>query len=248
MFSFLLFACSGAPQVQGTVVDIWNNPISGAEVYMDNGGEPTESSSSGSFSFPAQEGNMRFRAQKEGYMGGVTQSSYKKDAEEPKVEIILYPLAKENGVWFIDNGTYTNIQQSPIVSIEGDGYSIMGVKDIGNAVIKKPKPSFIFKTSMTKEQLKQMDLELHMLEFQEKKSFNTITGPQDAEIDIWTATTQKEFVIKELQVKTEDHFLIELSAPLSKGVYAFHSHNTLSNKQARNLPKELLMVYPFRIK
>ena len=54
MFSFLIFACGGDPQVQGTIVDIWNNPISGAEVYMDNEEEPTKSSSSGSFSFVAQ--------------------------------------------------------------------------------------------------------------------------------------------------------------------------------------------------
>ena len=249
MFSFFLFACGGTPQVQGTVVDIWNNPISGAEVYMDNGGDPTQSSSSGGFSFDAQEGNLRFRAQKEGYMAGVAQISYKKDVEKPTVEIVLYPLAKENGVWFIDNEVYTNIKQSPLASIEGDGYSLMGIKNIGDAVINKPKPSFIFKTSMTKEQLKQMDLELHELEFQEKRSFNTITGPKDAEIDIWTAKTQKEFTIKELQAKTDDHFLIELNAPLSKGVYAFHSHNTLSNNQEiRKLPKELLIAYPFRVK
>ena len=249
MLLSLIFACGGDPQVEGTVVDIWNNPISGAEVHMDNGESPTQSSSSGSFSFKAQEGKMRFRAKKEGYMAGVAQGNYKKDAEMPKVEIQLYPLAKENGVWFIDTETYTQVQQRPVVSIEGDGYSLLGIKDIGKVVINKGKPSFIFKTSMTKEQLKQMDLELHVLEFQEKRSFNTITGPKEAEIDIWTATEQKTFTIKELQAKTDDHFLIELEGSLPKGVYAFHSHNILSNNQEiRKLPKELMIAYPFRIK
>ena len=248
MLSLFFISCSSTTMVQGTVFDIWNQPVSGVQVHMENVDSPTQSSSTGAFSFEATEGVMRFRAQKDGFMPGIAEKKYAEGDEDLTVEIKLYPLAKENGVWFVGDSSYTSIPKSSIVAVENHDAHITGIKSVGKNKLDKPKPSFIFRTSMSKEELKQIDLELHQLQFQEKTTFDTITGPTDVELDIWTAGDQKSFTIREMQI--EDHFLIELSDPLSKGAYAFHSHNTLNNETSnkRTLPKELMFAYPFRIK
>ena len=248
MLSLFFISCSSTTMVQGTVLDIWNQPVSGVQVHMENVDAPTQSSSTGSFSFEATPGVMRFRASKEGFMPGIAEQKYTEGDEAPAIALTLYPLAKENGVWFIGDGSYTSISKNSIVIVENNDAHITGIKNIGKTKLEKPKPSFIFRTSMSKEELKQMDLELHQLVFQEKMNFDTITGPTEVELDLWTAGEQKSFTIREMQ--EDDHFLIELSAPLTKGAYAFHSHNTLSNEVSskRNLPKELMFAYPFRVK
>ena len=248
MLSLFFISCSSTTMVQGTVFDVWNQPISGVQIHMENVETPTQSSSTGSFSFEASEGIMRFRASKDGFMPGITEKTYKNGEDSPSVELKLYPLAKENGVWFIGDGSYISINKSPIVVVENNDSQVTGIKNVGKNKLTKPKPSFVFRTSMSKEELKQIDLELHQLAFQEKMNFDTITGPTEVELDLWTSGDKKSFTIREMQA--EDHFLIEVSEPLTKGAYAFHSHKTLNNQTTnkRNLPKELMFAYPFQIK
>ncbi len=248
MISLFLFACSSQTLVQGTVQDIWNKPIEGVQVQMEKVDQSTQTKSSGTFSFPAMEGTMRFRTTKEGFIPSVGESSYTK-GESPSVQISMYPAVESNGFWMVDAEQYTPLKASGVTKKESTDQRILGLYDVGKAQTNKPKPSFVFRTTLRKEQLQQLDLELHRLSFIDKATFNSLTGPKEVDIDLWVPEAQAKFVIKDLGA--EDHFLIEISDPLEAGVYAFHSHNVLNkavNMDTVNLPKELLMGFPFEIK
>jgi hypothetical protein len=248
MISLFLFACSSQTLVQGTVQDIWDKPIEGVQVQMENVEQSTKTKISGNFSFPAVEGTMRFRTTKEGFIPSVGESSYTKGSS-PSIQISMYPTVEKNGFWLIDSENYTSITASSVKKKESSDQRILGLYDVGSAKTNKPKPSFVFRTTLRKEQLQQLDLELHRLNFIDKTTFTSLTGPKNVDIDLWVPDFQAKFVIKDLGA--EDYFLIEISDPLEAGVYAFHSHNVLNkevNMDTVNLPKELLMGFPFEIK
>ena len=113
MISILLFACSSQTLVQGTVQDIWNKPIEGVQVQMQEVEKPTSTNASGSFSFVAKQGTMRFRSSKEGYISAVGQTDYK-TGESPSVQLSMYPTAESNGFWLIDQEGYTALAPSPM--------------------------------------------------------------------------------------------------------------------------------------
>lgn len=248
MISILLFACSGQTLVQGTVQDIWKKPIEGAQVYMEEVEKPTSTSSKGGFSFIAKQGTMRFRSTKEGYIPAVGQVDYKA-GESPSVQLSMYPTVDKNGFWLIDQEGYTTLAPSAIKKKESKDQNLLGLFDVGTVKTDKPKPSFVFRTTLRKEQLQQLDLEVHSLKFINKTTFNALTGPQEVDVDLWIPDAQVEFSIKDLGV--DDHFLIEFSEPLARGLYAFHSHDILDPKSdmgASNIPKELLTSFPFEIR
>ena len=248
MISIFLFACSSQTLVQGTVQDIWKKPIEGAQIYMEEIEKPSQTNSSGGFSFIAKQGTMRFRSTKEGYIPAVGQIDYKAE-ESPSIQLAMYPTVEKNGFWLIDQEGYTVLDPSPIKKKESKDQKILGLFDVGTVKTNKPKPSFVFRTTLRKEQLQQLDLEIHSLNFINKTTFNALTGPQEVDVDLWVPDTQVQFSIKDLGV--EDHFLIEFSEPLARGIYAFHSHDILDPKSdmgASNMPKELLTSFPFEIK
>ena len=248
MISLLLFACSNQTLVQGTVQDIWGSPIAEAQVQMESVDNPISTSSAGAFSFPATIGTMNFRSSKEGFIPSVGTASYK-EGESPSVQLSMYPTVESNGFWLVDQESYTPISPSIIQKKASPDQKILGIFDVGSVQTTKPKPSFVFRTTLRKEQLQQLDLEVHSLTFVDKTSFNALTGPQEVDVDLWVPSTQVEFVIKDLGA--DDHFLIEFSEPLAQGIYAFHSHDILdptSNSASSDIPKELLKGFPFEVK
>ena len=249
MLSFILFACSTQPLVEGTVHDIWNNPIEGAEVLMENVDQPNTTNSAGAFSFPITEGKtMRFRASKEGFVPVVGETSAA-TGEGAKISLSMYPTVESNGFWLINTDKYTPLPASNVDKKGAENQHILGVYDVGSVSINQPRPSFVFRSTLRKEQLAQIDLEIHKLTFVDSTKFNSLTGLQDVEIDLWVPETQAKFVIKDLGA--QDHFLIEISDPLPQGVYAFHSYSILNpqkNVDTSSLPKELMKVFPFEIK
>ena len=249
MLLFLFFACSTESKVTGTVQDIWSQPIESVEVRMQNVEEPTTTSADGIFSFAATEGRMDFRAEKDGYIPNIGTVSYQKGEEDPSVTIQLYPEAESNGFWFVGDEQYELVASQKIFKKESNARRILGLYDVGTIKIKKEKPVFVFRTTLRKEQLNQLDLELHSLKFIDKTTFTSLTGPQEVDIDLWVPEDQIAFDIRTMD--SDDHFFIALRESIQPGVYAFHSQGVLSDEEninSKNLPKELLMGFPFEVK
>ena len=56
----------------------------------------------------------------------------------------------------------------------------------------------MFKSSLRQEQIKQLDLKIHRLEFQEKKLIKGVTGPQEIDLDLWLPKEEIAYVLKGL--------------------------------------------------
>ncbi|MFT7520553.1 MAG: hypothetical protein ACI9MC_002702, partial [Kiritimatiellia bacterium] len=64
----LLLGCGTAPQLHGTVVDLWGNPIEGALVKMDGVVDRPITDVNGRFSLPWKAGAHTVKAGREGYI------------------------------------------------------------------------------------------------------------------------------------------------------------------------------------
>ena len=254
MLSLLLFACSDPVILSGEIKDIWGKPISGAAVKMKDSDTEQISDSSGQFYFslekePLEEKQYVFRADAEGFLYGTSIFKYYPENQRPEnatesVSIELYKKLSDSGFFIIGKEDYEAVKAEKIKLYSTELEQIIGIKDIGSSVLKDNK--IMFKSSLRQEQIKQLDLKLHHLEFQEKKLIKGVTGPQEIDLDLWLPKEEVAYILKGLN--EESHFILEFE-DLNPGVYAFSSNGLLENRNAQvSLPEEQREVFPFEKK
>ena len=59
----------------------------------------------------------------------------------------------------------------------------------------------IFHTSVRREEIQQLDLNLNKLRFKEQVLFKTITGDQLVDIDLWLPTEKQKFTLSAMGQK-----------------------------------------------
>ena len=248
MLFSLLFACSDPVQVKGRIVDLWDQPVSNATIKMHGAEKSQTSSGNGEFSFVAKEGTMNFVVNKENYMPAIGAAEYKKGQENiDVVEFKLYPIPPENGFWGIGSKAYQQLKGFDIQEKKNALKNVQGLSDVGSVSLSTTKPIFVFKSTLREDQIQRLGLQLHQIEFLNKEKFTTITGEQETNVHLWQAKKEVSFDISAME--TENHYLIEVSDPLSKGFYAFHTNDILTgNRNISTLTKEDLLAYPFQIK
>ena len=85
----LLTGCSDPPVVHGTVQNIWGTAIEGAEVRMEGINDPQLTIADGSFSFPAKDGVLRFRADAGGHIYDVETISFDLTSEAAQTVMVF---------------------------------------------------------------------------------------------------------------------------------------------------------------
>ena len=248
-----LFGCSTDPVINGTVLDIWNNPIDGAQIRIEGISEEPTSNSNGEFSvaledFSKQE--VRLRASRDGYIYDVEIVVLDTEEEIPAVTFNLYPEPTERGFYAIGETQYHPLKEQATTSVATKLEAYNGINDIGSIRLQKQDPSFVLYSTLRKEQLRQIDLLLHELEFKEKEEMKGVLGETAVEIDLWIAKgNQFPFVVRPLG--PDYMYLIEFKENLNKGVYAFHSGKYLTRVDPRKRdvrPEEFQVAYPFEVK
>ena len=254
MLSFLLFACSDPVILSGEIKDIWGNAISGASIKMKGSDTEQLSDSSGQFSFslekePSEQTQYAFRADAEGFLYGTSTFEFFPEDQRPdsaasSVSIELYKNLPNSGFYIIGEKDYEPVKAEKIKLYATELEQIIGIKDIGSSLLRGN--SMMFKSSLRQEQIKQLDLKLHRLEFQEKKLIKGVTGPQEIDLDLWLPKEEIAYVLKGLN--EDSHFLIEFEE-IDPGVYAFSSNGLLENRSSQvSLPEEQREVFPFEKK
>ncbi len=195
---------------------------------------------------------MYFRGSKDGYIPVLGTSTYKKGEDtSPKVSMVMYPDPEKNGFWAIGEKNYISLKPQKIHKKEANLNTIQGLHQVGKKEdirLRSPKPKFVFRTELRKEQIKQLGLQIHRLEFVEDRDFQSLTGVKKVAVNLWSATEEVKYSMKIME--EENRYLIEILDPIKKGIYCFHSNHVLTNQDAmdsRNIPKELLLAYPFEI-
>ncbi len=248
-----LWGCNSTPVVSGTVQDIWNNPIEGAMVQMEGNGTQQTTNNQGQFSFEltdVEAGNIRFRAGHTEYIHDVETLVYAPEMDDKQTDDIafsLYPKPSDKGFFAVGSKEYKAVNGSELVDVTSTFKTIYGLARVNDIALTSPKPTFVYHSTLRKEEIKQTNLSVYKLKFQEKEAMTSLIGDVEVELDLWIPDGKAlPFNLRSLD---QDHmYLIEFSDDLEKGVYAFSGRYIEGKDNAAKLPKELQVAYTFEIK
>ena len=250
----LFIACSEPSKLEGNVIDIFGNPVPKAEVFLEGIDTPQLTENDGDFSFSLENipsGKLRFRSVSENHMTGRGSFDYnvetysKTQPTAPQVQIQMYPSVEEHGFFIVQDKAYQKLHRGDFEVKKTEIQSYHGIKNIGNSKVQSQNPYVIFHTSVRREEIQQLDLNLNKLEFKEQVLFKTITGDQLVDIDLWLPTEKQNFSLSAMGQK--DTYKIEFT-DVEPGIYAFHTNGLLDTSSShQNLPKELQRAYIFEI-
>lgn len=250
---FALWGCSSTPTVTGSVQDIWNKPIEGAMIQMEGTGTQQSSDAQGKFSFSLQDvesGNVRFRAGHADFIHDVEVLVYSPEMEGDTIDALtfnLYPKPANKGFFAVGQREYSELVGGELVEYASPFKKVYGLARVGNVKLNDSTPSFVYHSTLRKEEIKQINLGVYKLAFTEKEAMTSFLGDIDVEIDLWVADGSAiPFNLRSLD--QEHMYLIEFPSDLTPGVYAFSGRYLEGKSEAANLPKELQVAYTFEIK
>ena len=181
------------PVVNGRVLDIWNKPIEGAMVKMEGEVNAQTTASDGSFhSQPKMEACASEQdTRATSTMWKWVSSLLLMRNHHQRSPFICIKNQKKKVFYAISTDDYATITGQKVQSIETQLQSIKGIKDIGEATVSADQSdSFLFFSTLRKEQIKQSKLQLHALSFTESVQIKSITGVTEAAVNLYTVADQ----------------------------------------------------------
>ena len=172
---------------------------------------------------------------KDGYVPNVGTVSHQKGEEDPSITIQLYPEAKK--MILVGRRKMRAGQLQDLSKI--NARRILGLYDVGTIKIKKA--CFCLSHNLRKEQLKQLDLELHSLKFIDKPHSHHLQD-QEVDIDLWVPEDQIAFDIRKMASiifhRTQGPYNPECMHSTVKG------SSLTKRTSAAKICRELLMDFP----
>ncbi len=247
----LLFGCGDPPQFEGIVQDVWGNPIQAATVRLEGVKPHAETDVSGLFTFERPKNKARLRAGKDGYIPQTVGVHFPGNEPNPRrVELKLFPEPKQTGFYGVGRKRFAPIVKQKLRTLGNEIRAFTGLPSVGEVVLPAGPPlQVIFHTTLRKEDIKRMDLQLHRLKFINESELSSVEGPKSTRINLWVADTAQKFELSSLP--GEHDYLIKIADKLEKGVYAFHSGGVLTSNDVMvlsHVPDEHKIAYPFEIK
>lgn len=250
----LATACGEKPQVTGTVLDIWDQPIEGATVVLEGVTEQQTTTAAGAFTFVLpQPGKARVAAGKDGFIRDMAEvEPPAEDAEGPATVVFrLYPDPGEVGFYGVGNRVYHKLPGFEAMTRGTEVRALTGLHDVGDVAMQpSTAPRFVFSSTLRVERLAQLNLQLHRLEFTQEASLPGVLGETSTDLNLWTAVGN-EIPYDLTVLPSRDDFLIELREPLPPGAYAFHTQGALTSQTydgLDKLPRELRLAYTFEVR
>lgn len=252
MLAFLLFACSDPPTVEVTVVDAWDKPIEGAQVRQETVTESFVTDGDGVTRLPAEVGTLHLMAGKDGYIKDFAVVTILEGQEEGQsVRLALYPEPETTGFYAVGGKAYEPLEEAAISVVESEMSTYHGIKNLPKTTFHSggDPARFVFKTTLTNNEIKRQDLKLSKLEYLDEAEVTGLLGPETVKLSLYVADTDAEFSFKGLQ--SQDEYLIVTQDTLEPGVYAFHAQgilHTTENDALEKLPESMQVAFPFEVK
>ncbi len=247
----VLAGCSEPPTIDGKVVDIWGEPIEGATVLMEGVAERPLTDAEGRYSFPYTPGKHLMKAGKEGYIQEHKEVEVPEGAtaDIPGPTFELYKKPDEPGFYLIATHGYVKLEPQTVHTVGTDFDPIRGLKSTGSAKTDNGKLEVLFHTDLKYEELLKLGLELHQLEFVEKKELSGPLGKQQVDVNLHVA--KKEIPLEIVKLRSPTDYLLEPKAELEDGWYAFQTQDLLDNPDQEafdRIPEQLRQVFPVEYK
>lgn len=253
-FGLFIFSlgCSSSSIIEGTVTDIWGNPLANASVtkYSSVFSSEKTTDEDGSFQFLSYNGEHNFTVSLDGHITEGISFDYQGEKNTPPdhLQIELYPMPSERGIFAIGSESYIQLDMQTPKAVGTHLEEIQGIKSIGNVKLHLHEdPAFIFYIGeeLEWEDIKQIKLKLHKLKFVEKKGYTVLEGNSEDEILLYTASgTRQNFQFEQL----DDEVYKITTKGLDKGKYAFHIYDSMITEDLQKIPKDVRRAYPFRLR
>lgn len=247
----LLGGCTEAPTIDGKVIDIWGEPVEGATVLMEGVGERPLTDNEGRYSFPYTPGKHVMKAGKDGYIQAHADFDVAEGATGPITgpNFELYEQPKDPGFYVIGTHHYTKLDQQMVHTVGSDFDPLRGLKATGSAKSDHGEFEVLFHTELKYEEILKLGLELHELEFVEKRELSGPLGKQEVDVNLHVSKGEVEIDIEKMRSPTD--YLIKSKKPLEPGWYAFQTQDLLDSPDQEafdRIPEELRQVFPFEYK
>jgi hypothetical protein len=242
----LFVGCTGEPKTIGHVVDVFDNPIAGAEVTVSGLDAPLTTDAHGVFTIPRQTAAVHVRAGREGFIHDEIDVEPDPDT---KILLRLYPRPEETGFYLVGRDAYSKLEPVAVQAIGSNLDDVRGLSELGDVTDQTSTVRVLFHTDLKLDQIMRIDLALHQLQYTKEAP---ITGPLDArpvEVNVWTAAHPVDIDIKPLRSKKD--YLITSKAPVDAGPYAFDTQDLLepgNGERFSRIPEPLRVAYPFELR
>lgn len=102
LITALLTSCGKSERIEGKVYDIFGNPLKDVTVKIQKSTFSSKTDGSGSYSLDYAPGSMKLFFSKDGYTTSNLDLNIQQKTHFPAEVITLYPIPKENGIFYID--------------------------------------------------------------------------------------------------------------------------------------------------
>lgn len=243
-------ACSSPPQLHGTVVDIWGDPVEGAMVKLEGLPDRPITDVNGRFSLPFKAGTHTLKAGLEGYIQEDMQVVLPEDpakAEEPVLR--LYPIPGDKGFHVIAADRYLKLEPKPIRALGNNLKSLYGLQDPGNISVDGSQLRFIYHGDLRQDQLMSLGISLHPLDFVQTAELIGVTT-QEVPLNLHVADGVVELGVERL--KSRNDYLFETTGSLERGrVYALTTNDLLTpadDTAFRKIAPALRVAFPVELR
>lgn len=252
MIVLLLAACQPtAEQIEGKVVDIWGNPVSGATVMMVGGTERPLTDAQGHYAIPRVEGAYLMKAGAKGYIQDHADVEVKAGEAATGPIFTLYPKPEEPGFHLVATGHYEKLDHKLVHSVGNTLRSYRGIRSTGDALAETSRPKVVFHTELRHDEIMRLGLELHRLEYLRNAEVPSPLGKKEVAVNLYVDAGEVPIELKPLRSKTD--YLLQPVEPLEPGVYAFQTQDLLAGDAEdtegfEQIPEELRVVFPFEVR
>lgn len=243
-------ACGTGDQLQGTVVDIWGDPVAGAMVKLEGQPHRPTTDADGRFAMPYIAGTHTLKAGLEGYIQEDAQVILPDEASAAEQPVLrLYPIPEEKGFHVISSDRYLKLDPKPIRGIGNNLKSLYGLQEPGGVSVDGTQLRFIYHGDLRQDQLMSLGVTLHPMDFVATAELIGVTT-QEVPLNLHIADGTVDMTVERL--KSRNDYLFQSTGSLERGrVYALTTNDLLTpddDTAFRTIAPALRVAFPVELR
>ncbi|MCD6574155.1 carboxypeptidase regulatory-like domain-containing protein [Candidatus Aerophobetes bacterium] len=113
LFAVFLVGCGQRKRIEGTVQDVFGNPLKGVTVKIEKSRFSSITDSAGKYSLDYAPGPLEIKFSKDGYTTIRLTLNIQQKSHYPAPNVVLYPIPKGSGMFYIDTSKKQLVKLEP---------------------------------------------------------------------------------------------------------------------------------------
>lgn len=241
----LVAACGGSATVQGQVTDLWGQPVPEAMIVIEGQEGRFSSDLSGRFSLPAADVPMTVKVGAKGYIHDYVEWD---PAGGKAISAMLYKKPEKFGFYLVGASDYLAMEPQRVERRGNEILAAQGVRVEPEVGVDAYNLRILFHTDLNYTEIKQINLELHRLEFKDRVPMMGPLGLVDVDLNLWVSAGEVPMQVKPMRSRQD--YILEVQK-IEPGFYAFTTQDLLDPSEGPALdtiPPEVRIAFPFQIR